>query len=75
MLGDAFLFDTVLLTYITVNFNVNDKPLTTILNEITYNPLVQASMYNFSGDSNTLVNDLEWALLQGMRSSDKICEF
>uniref|UniRef100_A0A914DBR7 Uncharacterized protein n=1 Tax=Acrobeloides nanus TaxID=290746 RepID=A0A914DBR7_9BILA len=65
MTGGTGLFDTDILTYITVNFNANDKLLATILNEITYNPLVKASMYNFSGDSDTLVNDLEWALLQG----------
>uniref|UniRef100_A0A914DBL2 C-type lectin n=1 Tax=Acrobeloides nanus TaxID=290746 RepID=A0A914DBL2_9BILA len=51
-------------TPITVNFNTANQGLTNMLNMITFNPYVNASMYNFMGSSGTLTRDLEWAMLQ-----------
>jgi hypothetical protein len=52
-------------TPISVNFNTANQGLTSALNLITFNPYVNASMYNFTGSSGTLTRDLEWAMLQG----------
>uniref|UniRef100_A0A914DKR1 Uncharacterized protein n=1 Tax=Acrobeloides nanus TaxID=290746 RepID=A0A914DKR1_9BILA len=57
-------------TLITVNFNTGDQALTSFLNNVTYNYLVNASMYNLTSSSNTLSRDLEWALLQVFDSDD-----
>uniref|UniRef100_A0A914ECZ8 VWFA domain-containing protein n=1 Tax=Acrobeloides nanus TaxID=290746 RepID=A0A914ECZ8_9BILA len=65
LVSQEVLFDSDILTFITVNLNNADHTLTSILNKITYNSIIQTSMYNFSIDSNTISDDLEWALLQG----------
>uniref|UniRef100_A0A914D317 C-type LECtin n=1 Tax=Acrobeloides nanus TaxID=290746 RepID=A0A914D317_9BILA len=64
LVSQSELFDFDVLTLITVNLNNADHTLTSILNKITYNSIIQTSMYNFSIDSNTISDDLEWALLQ-----------
>ena len=52
-------------TPIGVNFNTANQDVTSLLNLITFNEYVNASMYNFTGSSSTLTRDLEWAMLQG----------
>uniref|UniRef100_A0A914EI50 C-type lectin n=1 Tax=Acrobeloides nanus TaxID=290746 RepID=A0A914EI50_9BILA len=51
-------------TPISVNFNTANQDVTNLLNKITFNEYVNASMYNFTGSSSTLTRDLEWAMLQ-----------
>uniref|UniRef100_A0A914CYB5 VWFA domain-containing protein n=1 Tax=Acrobeloides nanus TaxID=290746 RepID=A0A914CYB5_9BILA len=56
----AFEYQTI----ITVNFNSADQTLTKILNNMTYNYQVNASMYNYQSSSGSLTQNLQWALLQ-----------
>uniref|UniRef100_A0A914DVU2 VWFA domain-containing protein n=1 Tax=Acrobeloides nanus TaxID=290746 RepID=A0A914DVU2_9BILA len=55
-------------TPIGVNFNTANQDVTSLLNLITFNEYVNASMYNFTGSSSTLTRDLEWAMLQVWKS-------
>lgn len=56
-------------TLITVNFNTADQGLTNFLNNITTNPLINVPMYNLTGSSNSLTNDLTWSILQGLKNN------
>uniref|UniRef100_A0A914CZT8 VWFA domain-containing protein n=1 Tax=Acrobeloides nanus TaxID=290746 RepID=A0A914CZT8_9BILA len=58
--------DGVTSTVITINFNHLDDYLTAVLNDLSVYPfLTNVTMYNFLGNSNSLANDLSWALTQG----------
>uniref|UniRef100_A0A914E4R4 C-type lectin n=1 Tax=Acrobeloides nanus TaxID=290746 RepID=A0A914E4R4_9BILA len=62
LVSDIDIFDDG--TPISVNFNTANQDVTSLLNLITFNPYVNASMYNLTGSSSTLTRDLEWAMLQ-----------
>ena len=65
-IGDvAPLNDGATSAVITINFNPSDGNLTSILNSLSIYPFLNVTMYNFLGNSNSLTNDLSWALTQG----------
>lgn len=51
-------------TFITVNFNTNDQTLTQLLSGITWNMNVNGNIYNLTGSSTSLAQDINWAILQ-----------
>lgn len=59
-------------TVITVNYNQSSANLTSLLNNLTFNPYINTSMYDYLGSSSTLTKDLEWAITQGKGKSVRL---